>query len=77
MVPARQAGELVVGQGISALVGGRRLGQPEGRNFSQAQMLGGRNAAMAGDDVVAIADQDRIGESKPRDAVGDLPDLPF
>jgi hypothetical protein len=30
---------------------------------------------MAGDDLVRIADQDRIGEAEPPDAVGDLSDL--
>jgi hypothetical protein len=39
------------------------------------QQLCGLDAAMARDDFVVVADQHRVGETKPLDAVGDLSDL--
>src|SRR5437870_5201821 len=40
-----------------------------------AEELGGLDPAMTGDDLMIVADQNRVGKPKPLDAVGDLADL--
>ena len=51
------------------------MGQAKRRNALHPEKLGSLDPAMPGDDLVVIADQDRVGEAELLDAVGDLPDL--
>jgi hypothetical protein len=74
-VPAGIEGQLVVGQHIGPALGRIEVGQAQRRNTLHAQQLCGFHPAVAGDDLVIIADQDRIGEAEALNAVGDLPDL--
>jgi hypothetical protein len=76
-IPAGIEGELVVGERIGSALGRIEAGQMKRRHHFQAQKLCSLQAAMPGDDVAIIVDEDRTGESEPRDAVGDLPDLLF
>ncbi len=39
------------------------------------QQLGRQHPAVAGDDLIIVADQDRVGESEALDAFRDLLDL--
>ena len=49
--------------------------EAEGRNLAPAELAGGNQPAMAGDDLVAAIDQDRNIKTEGFDAGGDLPDL--
>jgi hypothetical protein len=51
------------------------VGQTQRRDAQHPKKLCGFHPAVPGDDLVIVADQDRIGEAEPPDAVGDLPDL--
>jgi hypothetical protein len=75
VIPAGVEGELVVGQRIGSALRCIEAGEAKRRDTFQAQKLCGRQAAMPGDDLPIIADEDWIGEAEPRDAVGNLPDL--
>ena len=75
LVPAGLLGELVVGQDVGALIGLAQMRQPAGGHRVDAEELGGFHAAMAGDDLLVIVDQDRIAEAELLDALRDLPDL--
>jgi hypothetical protein len=46
--------------------------EAEGRNGIEAEFLGCHYPPVAGNDLVLVADQNRVGESKPGDAVGNL-----
>lgn len=51
--------------------------QPHRRDCLKADLLGGTHAAMTGEDLAVVANQDRVREAKPPDALGDLGDLLF
>ncbi len=51
------------------------MGQAKRRNALHPEKLGGLDAAVPGDDLVIITDQDWVSESELSDAVGDLSDL--
>ena len=48
---------------------------PDAGDSGHAQKLGGFHPAVAGQNIVLPVNQDRIGEPKLFDAVGNLPDL--
>lgn len=75
-VPPSVLGELVVGEHIGTPLVGTQVRQFQRRDFQKAQALGGQDTAVAGDDLAVVTDEDRIGETEPLDAVGDLLDLP-
>jgi hypothetical protein len=74
-IPPGIESQLVVGQHIGSALGGIEVGQAHGRHVLPANKLGGLHPAVSGNDLIVIADQNRIGEAEPRDAVGDLADL--
>jgi hypothetical protein len=74
-VPTGIEGQLVVGDDVGSALRRIEVGQAQRRNALHSQQLGGFHSAMPGDDLAVIADQHRIGEAEPLDAVGDLPDL--
>ena len=51
------------------------MGEAEGGDDLEADQLGGSDTAMAGNDLVLIADQNGVRKPELLDAVGDLPDL--
>ena len=51
------------------------MGKAKRGDALHAKELGGFHPAMSGDDLVIVADQDRVGEAEFPDAVGDLADL--
>ena len=75
LVPAGLLGELVVGQDIGALIGLAQVRQPAGRHCVDAEELGRFHAAVAGDDLLGIVDQDRVAEAELLDALCDLANL--
>jgi hypothetical protein len=75
LVPTGVEGELVVGQYIGPTLGRIEMRQRHRGYRLHAQQPGSCHTAMARDDLVLIADEDRAGEPEPADAVGDLPDL--
>ena len=75
LIPAGIERQLVVGQHIGPPLRRIEMGQAQRRHAVHAEQLGGLDPAMAGDDLAVVADQHRIGEAEPLDAVGDLPNL--
>src|SRR6266852_5488277 len=73
-VPAGVQGELVVGDDIGPTLSCIEVGQAKRRNALYPEKLSSFDAAVPGDDLVIITDQDRVGETELLDAVGDLPD---
>ena len=74
-VPAGIQRDAVVGEHQLAPL---HLGEPaqrDDRHLRQAEQARRGQAAVTGDDVAVLADQDRIGESERADAAGDLGDL--
>jgi hypothetical protein len=69
--------QFVVGQNIGAALGLAQMGKPEHRDALDLEELGGLDPAVTGDDLAVVADQHRICEAKPFNAVGDLLDLLF
>ena len=67
-VPAGVQRELVVGDHVGPALRRAQVGQPERRHALQAEQLGGLDPAVTGDDLVLIADQDRVGEAEALDA---------
>ena len=65
-VPAGVQGQLVVGDDIGPALRRIEVGQAKRRNALHPEKLGGFDPAMPGDDLVVIADQDRIGEAELR-----------
>jgi hypothetical protein len=51
------------------------MSQAHRRHAVQAEQPCGFDPAMAGNDRAVLSNQNRIGESKPSDTVGNLPDL--
>ena len=76
-VPAGVEGQLVVGQHIGSALRRIEVGEAQRRNALNPKQLGGLHPAVPGDDLGVIADEDRIGEAEPLNAVGDLTDLLF
>jgi hypothetical protein len=74
-VPAAILGELVVGEEVSAPFRRSEVGEAKGRDLFHAEELGGLDPAVPGNDLAVVTDEDRIIESEPLDALGDLLDL--
>ena len=74
-IPAGIQRKLVVGEHIGAPFLCAQVRKPDGRNGCQSQFLGRHQPSMAGDDLVMVADENRIRKAEPRDAVGDLAHL--
>ena len=74
-VPAGVLRKLVVGDHIGAALRLGQVRQPERRDALNPEELCCLDPAMAGDDLVLIADEDRVGETEALDASGDLLDL--
>ncbi len=75
LVPARELGELVVrdDEGPDLLLG--KMVEADRRNCRHAQLLGGAESSVAGDDGVGRVDQERAREPKLPYRVSDLADL--
>lgn len=69
-VPAGVRGELVVDDDIGPTLSCIEVAQAKRRNALYPEKLGSFDAAMPGDDLVIITDQDRVGEAEFLDAVG-------
>src|SRR5438445_200345 len=69
-VPAGVQGKLVVGDDIGPALSRIEVGQAKRRNALHPEMLGSFDAAVPGDDLVIITDQDWVGEAELSDAVG-------
>ena len=74
-VPPGIEGKLVVGDDIGPPLRRIKVGEAQRRDALHPEQLGGFHPAVPGDDLVVIADQHRIREAEPVNAVGDLPDL--
>ncbi len=77
LVPAGIERELVVGDHIGPLLRRASCVSIRRQGTVSTQELRSRNPAMTGEDHVLAVDQDRVGEAKAADAVGDLSDLFF
>ena len=75
LVPSGLLGELVVGQNVGALFRLAQMREPAGGHRIDTEQLGGFHAAMAGDDLLRVIDQDRIAQAELLDAACDLSDL--
>ena len=69
--------ELVVGEDVGAFFGLRQVREAQAGHRRHADRSGGKHAAVAGDDAVAVIDQHRVGEPVPLDRFRDLLDLFF
>lgn len=58
-VPSGLLGEPIISQDIGTLLNGRQMGHRQDRHFSEAKVLCGREAAMAGNDLILRIDKDR------------------
>ena len=74
-IPAGVLRKLVVGDHIGAALRLGQVRQPERQDALNPEELCCLDPAMAGDDLVLIADEDRVGETEALDASGDLLDL--
>jgi hypothetical protein len=74
-VPAGVEGELVVRQDICPALSRIEMRQAKRGDAFHAEELGGFDPPMSGNNLVVVADEDRIGEPELADAVGDLSDL--
>ena len=63
-VPAGVQRQLVVGDHVGPALRGVEVGQAQRRHLLQPQQLGGLDPAVAGDDLVLVADQHRVGEAE-------------
>ena len=77
LVPAGVQGKLVVGQDVGAFFGRGEVREAQAGHRRHADRSGGKHPAVAGDDAVAVIDQDRVGEPVPLDRFRDLLDLFF
>jgi hypothetical protein len=67
--------QLVVRQHVGPSLCGIEMGQAHRGDALESQELGCLHSSVPGDDPVLVADQHRVGEAEPSDALGDLPDL--
>ena len=74
-IPAGVQASLLSAMHVSSALRRIEVGQPNRRDALQAHEPGCLDSAMAGDDLVIIADQHRIGEAELLNAIGNLPDL--
>lgn len=52
------------------------MGKRDGRHLRPAELTGGGYASVTGEDLVVVANKNRIGEAEARNAIGDLVYLP-
>ena len=71
-VPTGQFSQPIVRYDVSAPIGRREIGQADRGHLAQAEQLGGFKAAVAGDDLEVVGDEDRIDEAEPLDRPGNL-----
>jgi hypothetical protein len=74
-VPACVQRQLVIGNDVGAALSRVEVRQTTGRDALHAKELGGCDTPVPGDDLVVVADQNRIGEAEALDAVGYLAQL--
>ena len=74
-IPAGQLGQPVVGDHIGPALGLREMAEFDRRNLVDTELPGRGDAPVAGHDLAAATDQDRIGESELADRRSDLGDL--
>src|SRR5690606_14395875 len=76
-IPAGIQGDLVIGKPERPLLCLRQAEQRNDGHFNQASGLGGKQAAVTGDNPTFRIDEDRIGEPELRNRGFDLLDLAF
>jgi hypothetical protein len=74
-IPAGIFGEPIICNQVSPNLGLAHSRQAHGRDLIKADDFGGFDATVAGNDAVSVIDQDRVGETKPPDGIGDLGNL--
>jgi hypothetical protein len=77
LVPASVQRKLIVRDDVGPSLRFREVREPQHRHSLHTEQPCYRYPPMAGDDLIIVPDQHRVGKAEPRDRVRDLPNLFF